>query len=126
MIHRLYKVRIDRGDGIYGRFDCVNGMSKWLNKRDADALIASSIGNRSNGETEPYYAVLEIEADAAYAPLPENCAYGQQWNLPKGKLLLSTEAEREGKFPAKPREVKLSGQRKRFFDDSANTPGTVS
>ncbi len=119
MIDRLYKVKISRQDGLYGRFYCIDGQSQWLTKRDADACIASSIGDRCNGVTAPYYAVLKMESE--FPHLPENVAYGN-WEMPKGKVFLSDEATQEGKLTPKPRIV----ERKKVWSDPKDTASTVS
>lgn len=97
MKHRLYKVWIGRGDGVYARFLCKNNLSQWLSKVDADACIASGIGVRKNGPSAPYYAILDIEAVSGDIPRPENAVIYGAWRWPSnGVLILSTEAKREG------------------------------
>jgi len=97
MKHRLFKVFIGRGDGLYGRFACKDGISLWLSKNDADACIASGIGVRKSGPPAPYYAILEIEAVSGDIPRAENACVNGGWVFPSnGVLILSTEAQREG------------------------------
>jgi hypothetical protein len=97
MIHKLYKVWMGKGDGLYGRYTCKDNVSQWLSKVDADACIAAGIGARKNGPTAPYYAILEIEAVSGDMPRPENACINGGWVWPSnGVLILSTEAAREG------------------------------
>lgn len=97
MKHRLYKVYIGRGDGLYGRYACKDGISLWLSKNDADGCIASGIGIRKSGPPAPYYAILEIEAVSGDIPRAENACVNGGWKFPSnGVLILSTEAQREG------------------------------
>lgn len=92
-MHRLYKVRgIESGQ--LGRFFFTNGVSQWLNKTDADSTLGS-VGVRSNGETDPYFAILEFDSIDANIPLPENYDITGTWQAPKpNRIIMSEEAKR--------------------------------
>lgn len=116
MIHKLYKVK-GNNDGQFGKFRFRGGQSEWLNKRDADHAIASGVGVRCMGDCAPYYAVLEVDGDAAGIPLPENYAVSGRWEKPKGTYKKSIECEID--FVSKQGEAPSKGKTKK--DASTNS-----